>query len=104
MLANLLLNNIRVGSIDIDRTEGAWSFGRFRPVPAFDQFAPIFAQWSRTLNAAEDRPQAPAPGDELRRSESDIDRLHAEIQYDGSPPLRVDHLGIDGDEIEWSAI
>ena len=39
-----------LGTVQVERLEGTLAFGSFAPTPAFDQVAPLFAQFAEAAN------------------------------------------------------
>jgi hypothetical protein len=101
--AKLLINGKQVGTVTVQGRGKAWSHGRFEPEPdSFAEFAPIFGRWSILMHADEQSVLSEAASEELRATENELDRLHAELYF---PDLQESHhctqLNIDGELIEW---
>jgi hypothetical protein len=101
--AELYINDRRVGAVEVQRTEGSWSHGTFRPNEAFGPFAPLFGRWSLLMHAdGEYERLSRAAGEELREVECEIDRLHAKLRFaESGRTVRCAQLNIDGVLIEW---
>jgi hypothetical protein len=101
--ARLYLNGVDVAAVAVKGWDDAWGFGEFRPGTAFSRFAPHFGLWSLLMHADEsDDRISEAATDELRRTERQIDALHAELLLVETGQRRpISQLSIDGEMIEW---
>jgi len=104
--AELYLQGIPVGYVEVSRCADSWQFGSFQPLREFSRFAPLFGEWSLLIHADENEMQlSRAASDELRKLEFAIDALHAELLVpETGQRLHVDQLNIDGDLIECKVI
>ena len=103
--AKLYINGEPVGEVLVQRTGASWSHGQFRPEKAFSRFAPLFGRWALLMQgggncARLDR----AAGENLRKAELEIDRLHAKLHLlEGDEWVTCSQLNIDGPMIEWKS-
>jgi hypothetical protein len=101
--ARLYLNGVDVGAVTIKGWDGAWGLGEFTPDKAFSRIAPHFGLWSMLMHddESEDR-VSEAAMEELRRTERQIDSLHAELlNLETGRRRPVIQVTIDGSTIEW---
>jgi hypothetical protein len=103
--AKLVINDEPVGDVFVQGTEDSWSHGRFDALQAFAKFAPLFGRWSLMMHVDGTYvPLSEAAGDELRRTEIEIDRLRAKLHFAGSDTwVTCRQLNIDGPLIEWKS-
>jgi hypothetical protein len=102
--ADLYLNGKRVGKVHVHGRADSWYFGTFEPADGFAEFATLFGEWSLLLHADNDR-LSDAASTELRRIESAIDALRAELHLVESDRwVRLVQLNIDGNLVEWKPI
>lgn len=100
--ADLYLNDKRVGIVHVQRREDSWAHGRFEPDEGFGEFAPLFGQWSLLIHADGEDRLSDAAGEELRRTEYEIDRIAAKLFFPlTSTWVRCAQVNIDGGLIEW---
>jgi hypothetical protein len=102
-LARLYLNGVDVGTVTVKGWDGAWGLGAFQPASTFPRFAPHFGLWSLLMHTDEsDDSISEAATEELRRTERQIDALHAELVLVETGQRRpITQLTIDGDMVEW---
>jgi hypothetical protein len=101
----LFINGQRVGKIEVESSNGGWSFGQFEPEEGFAEFAPIFGTWSLLINEDPDRRLARAAASELRKAEAEMDRLDCRIYLPRTDHwIRLMQLNIDGRSADWKAI
>jgi len=102
--AELFIDDVRVGTVELRGVDTSWSFGEFKPAPCFSKFAPYFGQWSMLMHEDEDKVLHEAAADELRRLEYAIDRLKIRLFFpDKNEYVRVTQVNIDGPMIEWKS-
>jgi hypothetical protein len=101
MTGRLHLNGEYVGDVDIRGWHGPWGIGEFAARPAFGQFAPLFAEWSRLMRAGGPT-LSPQTAERLRQIEFQTYALRAALWIVSLREWRtIDILNIDGTMIEW---
>jgi hypothetical protein len=101
-LAELYIGKIHVGTIDVQRGDGAWGFGEFKPGPGFTQFAHLFGAWSLLMHEDESQRISREAAEELSAIEQILDTLPARIVWeDVHRDISVAQINIDGNLIEW---
>jgi hypothetical protein len=97
----LYLNGKLVGDVAVQGWHGSWGFGEFEPRPAFGEFAPLFAEWSRLMHANPGRLSRENAA-RLRQVENRTYALHARLWLVQARQWRhVAIVNIDGTMIEW---
>ena len=103
--ATLHLNGSAVGDIVVQGHDTSWTYGQFKPLDAFGEFAPIFGRWSLLMHDDEHQPLTTAAAYELREAERAMDSLRARIHFpDVDAWHEVAQLNIDGTLIEWKEV
>ncbi|CAN5459713.1 hypothetical protein BH10PLA1_BH10PLA1_05900 [soil metagenome] len=102
--AELFIDDVRVGEVELRGMDTSWSFGQFKPFACFSKFAPYFGQWSMLMHEDEKQALHEAASEELRRVEYAIDRLKIRMFFpEDDKWVRVTQVNIDGPMIEWKA-
>ena len=97
----LYLNDRLVGRVAIHGWHDSWGVGDFAPEPAFEEFAPLFAEWSRLMHA-DVGPLSAEHAERLREIEFRMYALRAKLWIEQLRQWRVIRiLTIDGAMIEW---
>jgi hypothetical protein len=100
--ADLYIGDAKVGAVRRKGADASWSFGEFLPNDDFARFAPLFGSWSLLMHEDEQSPLGRAASEELRRVESALDGLRAQLRWHSSgQTLPISQLNIDGPLIEW---
>ena len=101
----LHLNGVAVGAIVIQGHDTSWTYGQFKPLEAFGEFAAIFGRWSLLMHDDEHQPLTTAAAHELREAEQAMDSLRARVHFpDDNVWHEVAELNIDGTLIEWKEV
>lgn len=101
IIGQLYLNGQLVGEVAVQGWHGSWGFGEFEPRAAFDQFAPLFVEWSRLMHA-DGRRLSRENAARLREVENRTYALCARLWLVQARQWRhIAILNIDGAMIEW---
>jgi hypothetical protein len=101
LTGQLYFNGQHVGDIAVRGWHGSWGFGDFNARPAFDQFASLFAEWSRLMHANPGR-LSRENALRLREVENRTYALRARLWLVEARQWRhIAILNIDGAMIEW---
>lgn len=101
--AELYLQGVPVGEVEVKGWNANWGFGNFKPNAAFSHYAPIFGRWSLLMHAqADDERMDKATAEELSRAERQLDALRAKLRFPKVDQwVDVAELAISNELLEW---